>query len=599
MTDPVTDPAAGPDAAPPPRPLDTRSLPLLLWVWRGYLGKGWKLLALALVLMAIEGSSLGFLSLMMQPMFDRVFVGGDTAALAWIAAGISGSFVLRAVASVAHRALISYAGEMASLRMQSDVLTHLMCLDQRFYKTNPPGMLIERVRGDSLSVVILFNGVFVPFGRDAMALLSLVSVALYIDWVWTLVALIGTPLLILPILLLQGVVRGTSRLARMGAASAVTRLDEIFHGIATIHLAGTEAREAGRFRESVRSQIRAQVTAATASAAIPGMMDIVAAVGFAGVLFYGGAQIAAGDKTVGEFMSFFTAMALVFEPLRRLGGVTASLQLALAGLERVRALLGEPVRLTSPAVVTARSSREPGPIVCDDVTFAYETDPVLQSLSFTAAPGRRTALVGRSGAGKTTVFGLLTRMADPQSGRITIGGHDLRAYDLADLRRMFSVVSQEPALFDETLRDNILLGRTDVTPADLDAALDAARVAEFLPRLPQGLDTPVGPRGSALSGGQRQRVAIARALVRNAPILLLDEATSALDAANEALVQEALDRLSAGRTTLVIAHRLATVQGADRILVMDRGQVVDQGTHAELLARGGLYADLCRLQFGA
>jgi len=259
--------------------------------------------------------------------------------------------------------------------------------------------------------------------------------------------------------------------------------------------------------------------------------------------------------------------------------------------------LSEPVRLTSPAVVTARSSREPGPIVCDDVTFAYETDPVLQSLSFTAGPGQRTALVGRSGAGKTTVFGLLTRMADPQTGRITIGGHDLRAYDLADLRRMFSVVSQEPALFDETLRDNILLGRTDVPKADLEAALEAARVAEFLPRLALGLDTPVGPRGSALSGGQRQRVAIARALVRNAPILLLDEATSALDAANERMVQKALDQASAGRTTLVIAHRLATVRKANRIVVFEQGRVVEQGDHETLVKAGGLYAKLAEMQF--
>lgn len=590
----MTQPARG-DAALP----ETRALPLLAWVWRDYLRPGWPLLALALALMAVEGSSLGFLSYMMQPMFDRVFVGGEAGAITWVAAAISGSFVVRAMASVLQRALIARAGETAVLALQSDLLSHLIRLDQRFYKSHPPGTLIERVRGDSASILTLFNAVIVPFGRDVVALASLFAVALYIDWVWTVVALVGTPLLIWPILLLQRAVRATSRTARSAAAGAATRLDEIFHGVATIHLAGTEAREAGRFSATVRGQIKAQVTAATASAAIPAMMDVVAAIGFAGVLIYGGLQITAGEKTVGEFMAFFTAMALVFEPMRRLGGITGALQSALAGLERVRALLSEPVRLTSPPVVTAFASASPGAIVCDGVTFAYETDPVLRDLTFTAEAGQRTALVGRSGAGKTTVFSLLTRLADPQAGRITIGGHDLRAFDLADLRRMFSVVSQEPALFDETLRDNILLGRTDVAAAQLDAALHVARVDEFLPRLPQGLDTPVGPRGSALSGGQRQRVAIARALVRNAPILLLDEATSALDAANEALVQEALDRLSVGRTTLVIAHRLATVQGADRIMVLDQGQVVEQGAHAELIARKGHYADLCRLQFGA
>jgi ABC-type multidrug transport system fused ATPase/permease subunit len=242
-------------------------------------------------------------------------------------------------------------------------------------------------------------------------------------------------------------------------------------------------------------------------------------------------------------------------------------------------------------------ARAPGAIRFEGVRFSYGDAPALRGLDLAAAPHRTTALVGPSGAGKTTVFTLLTRLADPQAGRITIGGQDLRDLDLAALRKLFSVVSQEAALFDETIRDNILLGQSGITDARLQAALDAAHVTEFLPRLPQGLDTPAGPRGSALSGGQRQRVAIARAILRDAPILLLDEATSALDANTEALVQAALDRLAAGRTTLVIAHRLATVQRADSIAVLDQGRLVDQGSHAELIARGGLYADLCRLQF--
>ncbi|MCB2117527.1 MAG: ATP-binding cassette domain-containing protein, partial [Rhodobacteraceae bacterium] len=296
-----------------------------------------------------------------------------------------------------------------------------------------------------------------------------------------------------------------------------------------------------------------------------------------------------------EFMSFFTAMALAFQPLRRLGDMAGAWQTAAASLERLYRLFD-----TQPSVkrvvAAAPAPKETG-IAFEDVHLAYGDHAVLRGLCFTAEPGKTTALVGPSGAGKSTVFNLLTRMVDPTSGRITVGGADIAALDLAALRDLFSVVTQEATLFDETIRENVLLGRTDVPEAALAAALDAAHVSAFAAHLPEGLETHAGPRGSGLSGGQRQRVAIARALLRDAPILLMDEATSALDAASEKVVQEALERLSAGRTTLVIAHRLATVRNAHKIVVMDRGRVVEEGTHEALLAENGLYAGLCRLQF--
>jgi ATP-binding cassette subfamily B protein len=236
-------------------------------------------------------------------------------------------------------------------------------------------------------------------------------------------------------------------------------------------------------------------------------------------------------------------------------------------------------------------------VVLDKVTLSYGDTRVLDRLSLTAKAGETTALVGASGAGKSTVFNVLTRLVDPLGGRASLGGVGTTEMTLADLRGLFSVVTQEALLFDASLRENILLGRKDVTQARLQEVLRDAHVADFLPQLENGLETMVGPRGSALSGGQRQRVVIARALLRDTPILLLDEATSALDAKSEKTVQEALDRLSKGRTTIVIAHRLATIRNADRIVVMDKGRVVDEGTHDALLARGGLYADLYRLQF--
>ena len=297
-------------------------------------------------------------------------------------------------------------------------------------------------------------------------------------------------------------------------------------------------------------------------------------------------------------MAFFTAMALAFEPLRRLGTLSGQMQTAAASIDRIGSILGEEPRITSPAAPLAAPTGAPE-IRLEAVGLAYDDLPVLKGASFIAEAGKTTALVGASGAGKSTVFNVLTRLVDPQGGSVTIGGTEVAAMTLAGLRGLISVVAQDAALFDETLRDNILLGRTGVSPEHLDKVLTAAHVSDFLDRLPEGLDSPAGPRGSNLSGGQRQRVAIARALLRDTPILLLDEATSALDTKSEAIVQEALDRLSEGRTTLVIAHRLSTVRNADKIVVMDQGQVVDQGTHDELLKRGGLYAELYRLQFKA
>jgi ATP-binding cassette subfamily B protein len=289
-------------------------------------------------------------------------------------------------------------------------------------------------------------------------------------------------------------------------------------------------------------------------------------------------------------------MGFAFDPLRRLGGISGLWQVAAASIERIKELLDAPITLASAENPVAVPKGTPE-IALENVTLAYGDTTVLHDLNLIAEPGKTTALVGASGAGKSTIFNLLTRLVDPQTGAVKVGGIATRDLSLDDLRGLFSVVTQEALLFDETLRENILLGRTDVTDEQMSRVLAAAHVADFIPNLPHGLDTKVGPRGSALSGGQRQRVVIARALLRDTPVLLLDEATSALDAQSEQVVQEALDKLSAGRTTIVIAHRLSTIRGADKIVVMDRGRVMDQGTHEELLERGGIYADLYRLQF--
>ena len=289
-------------------------------------------------------------------------------------------------------------------------------------------------------------------------------------------------------------------------------------------------------------------------------------------------------------------MSLTFEPLRRLGQMSGTWQMAAASIDRVRDIFNVAPTLVSPNDPAPLPDGQPN-LVLSNVELHYDDLPVLRGVSFEAEAGKTTALVGASGAGKSTIFNVLTRLIDPNAGNVTVNGTDITALDIDALRGLYSVVTQDAALFDDTIRENILLGRNDVPDSTLSGVMDAAHIADFVAKLPSGLDSEAGPRGSNLSGGQRQRVAIARALLRETPILLLDEATSALDTKSEAIVQEALETLSKGRTTLVIAHRLSTVRNADKIVVMDRGKVVDEGTHEALLERGGIYADLYRMQF--
>ena len=569
---------------------------LLTWLWRDYLKKHMWVLLVAIIFMSIEASTMGGLAKLMQPMFDQVFVAGEKGALLWVGLVLVGIFVLRAVSGVVQKVLLTRIKQKSAADMRIDLLDRMMVQDGAFHQQNPPGFLIQRVQSDVNAIGSVWQAVITGAGRDLIGLIVLLGVAISIDPVWALLACIGLPLMVMPAALAQRFVRARSREARDLGATLSTRLDEVFHGIVQIKLNALEKYQAKQYRDLTRTYIRTEVRASFGNSAIPGMIDIISGLGFMAVILYGGNEIIEGEKTIGQFMTFFTAMGFTFNPLRRLGAISGLWQTAAAALERLKELMDEPVHLTSPAKPTPVPTTPPH-IALEGVSLSYGDAKVLDNLTLHAAAGETTALVGASGAGKSTIFNLLTRLIDPQEGNVSIAGVPLTEMDIPALRGLFSVVTQEALLFDETLRENIVLGRENVSDEELQQALDAAHVSDFLPKLEHGLETRVGPRGSALSGGQRQRVVIARALLRNTPILLLDEATSALDAQSEKVVQQALDRLSQGRTTLVIAHRLSTIRGADKIVVMDRGRVMDEGKHEDLLARGGIYADLYRLQF--
>ncbi len=578
-----------------PREVDA---PLLTWLWRSYLKPQRMWLGVAFIFMVIEGSMLGALSYIIQPMFDQVFIGGDSSAVYIVAGIVGGIFLLRAISAFTHRILIQGAGLRIITSMQKDMVAHLLTLDSAYFRTNPPGSLIERVRGDTAAANMIWGSILATAGRDVTSLVVLLGVAISVDPLWTLVAVAGVPLLLGPVVALQKFVRKTTLRARDAAGRLTLRLDEIFHGVDTIKLNTSESREHARFTDATSNYLRQEMKARLGQAGIPMMTDFVAAIGFTGVLIYGGNQIIDGEKTVGEFMSFFTAMGLIFEPLRRVANISGAWQSARANLERLQEVFRHDPTILSPT----RPARlavpaEEADIVFDNVVVRYSDEPALNGTTFTAKGGETTALVGASGAGKSTIFNTLTRLVDPTEGQVRIGGILSENLSLDELRALFSVVTQDAPMFDESIRDNLVLNTQNLGDQDILAAIEAANLKDFVDRLPEGLETPAGPRGSALSGGQRQRIAIARALLRRAPILLLDEATSALDAESEVRVQEALDRLSDHRTTLVIAHRLSTIRRADKIVVMEAGRVVDEGRHEELLARGGVYAKLHALQF--
>lgn len=564
-------------------------------LWSGYLTQHKAALGIAFALMIVEGSTLAALSYAIQPLFDKVLKVGGTVALFGVGAAIFGLFVLRAATSVGSKTLMASVAQKASAAMQGDLLRHLLTLDSIFFQSNPPGVLIERVQGDTLAVQGVWSSILTGVGRDAISLVGLFAVALSIDPTWTLAALVGAPLLLLPAGLLQRYIRRKSNQLRDQAGQRATRLDEIFHGIQAVKLNQMEGYQINRFQAILGHILKAEVKSTAGRSMMPATVDIVTGFGFFAVLMLAGSQIASGARSTGEFMSFFTAMALTFQPLRRLSELSGTWQIAAASLERINDLMDTRSTTQRPDISLAPLPHDAPEIRFDAVTFAHGDTPVLRKLSFVAKAGETTAIVGASGAGKSTVFQLLTGLLQPDGGTILLNGIPVDRFTLADQRSLFASVTQDAALFDESLRENILLGR-EIPPSEMARALRTAHVEGFLPALSAGLDTEVGPRGSSLSGGQRQRVGIARALLRKAPVLLLDEATSALDAEAEAAVAAALLEASVGRTTLVIAHRLATVRNADKIIVMDQGSLVEEGTHTELLSKGGSYARLHQLQ---
>ena len=473
---------------------------------------------------------------------------------------------------------------------------HLLNMDVGFHQKNSPGSLMDRVRADSKALSESVSEAFMTVGRDGFSLISLIAVVFFIDWKWSLIAFLGIPFLVMPILLLQGLVRSRAGENRDFESKANVRLDEIFHGITDIKLNEAEKSERNKFFDILQVTHKVRLRLEAGMAGIPAMIDIIAAIGFLAVMIFGAIDITSGSKTIGEFMSFFTAMALIFEPLRRLSNVSGNIQVAMASLERVFKIFEE-----KPSIVFSNLSRNENEfnkvgLEFESVYFSYGDKKIVENINFEIEEGTSNAIVGYSGSGKTTLFNLITRLIDPIAGQIRINGVDLTDISLKELRSLISVVRQDGMMFDETILENIRFGKPMASDLEIRKAAEMAYVDEFSNELNDGLNTVVGPRGSTLSGGQRQRISIARAFLRNSPLLLLDEPTSALDSQSEKLIQKSLSELSKKSTTITIAHRLSTIVDSDKVLVLDNGKIVGQGKHDSLVKESELYSNLFKSQ---
>jgi ATP-binding cassette subfamily B protein len=569
----------------------------LLWPYlKPYRGR----VALALLSLLVAAGTVLAFGACLRALIDRGFAQGRPDILNYALASLLAVAVVLAIASGARFYLVSWLGERVVGDLRRDLFAHVVRLGPAWFEIKRSGdvmsrisadaQLIEQVIGSSASVAL--RNTLMCVGGIAMLIITNPKLAL--------LALAVVPLTVAPIVLFGRKVRALSREAQARMADMVSEGGETLDAVRTVQAFAQEDRAARRFGEATERAFTAAIRRVARRAIMTTLVIFIvfAAVGF--LLWMGGHDVLTGRISAGDLTAFVFYAVLVASSGGAISETIGDLQRASGAAERLSELKAEPPAIAEPATPKPLPKPTQGAVGFSEVSFRYPTRPdalALDRFDLAVQPGETVAIVGPSGAGKTTVFNLLLRFYDPEAGTIRVDGIDIRDLSFADLRGTLAIVPQEPVLFSASVADNIRYGRPDASESEVRAAAEAASALAFIESLPQGFATDLGNRGVRLSGGQRQRIAIARALLCDPAILLLDEATSALDAESELAVQQALDRLMQKRTTLVIAHRLATVQKADRIVVVDHGRVVDVGRHADLIRRGGLYARLAELQF--
>jgi ATP-binding cassette, subfamily B, bacterial MsbA len=560
---------------------------------RQYLG--W--LVLAVVCMALMAAATALSAWLMKPVVNDVFINHQREILWMVGGAVLATFVIKGLANYAQATLMSYVGMRIIADTQNRLFAHLARMDLSFFHNSPTGKLISRFTIDINQMRIAVSNGLTGFGKDFLSLVGLVIVMFLQDWGLAVISFFVFPVAVLPIVRIGRRMRRVTANTQEEMGQFTTLLEQTFQGIRVVKAYNMGGYEKGRVAEIVKRVFSLTFRSARIRALSSPIMESLGGLAVAIVIVYGGLQVIEQKLDAGSFFSFITALLLAYEPMKRLANLNASLQEGLAGAQRLFDVLDvEPAILEKPDAVDLAVDN--GTIRLDSVHFAYVPGkPALDGVTLDVPGGKTVALVGPSGAGKSTILNLIPRFHDIDSGTVTIDGIDVRDATFESLFGNIALVSQEITLFDDTVRANIAYGRAGASEDDIVAAARHAAAHEFIVELPQGYDTVVGERGVKLSGGQRQRLAIARAMLKNARILLLDEATSSLDTESERQVQAALETLMEGRTTLVIAHRLSTIVDADVINVIDGGRIVESGSHAELLARDGVYAHLYALQF--
>ncbi|MDH4215393.1 MAG: lipid A export permease/ATP-binding protein MsbA [Gallionella sp.] len=565
----------------------------------GYVKPYWRTFAISIFAMAVTAATEPLLPALLKPMLDGTFVQKDDTIIRLAPLIILLIFFVRGVASFIGTYAIGWVGNKVVMDLREEMFRKLLTLPTRYYDDHATGNLISKLIYDVSQVTVAATTVVTVSIRDSIIIVGLLGWLFYLNWKLTLLSLVMVPIIAFALKIINERLRGASRDAQRAMGDITQVIEESVAAHKVVKLFGGQQYESDRFGDKANWVRRYIMKHAMAAAINVPIVQMIAAIALSVIVYLATVQSRTDETTVGGFLSFIAAMLMLTAPIKRLTGVSEHLQRGLAASESVFELLDTP---SEPDTGKIEIGRADGRIEFEHVNLSYQEGDklALRDISLEIPAGQSVALVGASGSGKSTLASLVSRFYLPSDGRITLDGHDLADLKLTSLRANIALVSQEVVLFNDTVAANIAYGQMRAVPeAEIVAAAQAAHAMEFINEMPQGLNTLVGERGVKLSGGQRQRIAIARAILKNAPILILDEATSALDSESERHVQAALEALMRGRTSLVIAHRLSTIEKADRIIVLQKGEIVETGTHRELLAKDGVYAQLHRIQFSA